>query len=235
MVRYNGTVSDVFDSAATAYDRWYDTSEGSSVFADELWCLRSVVPVLAGDWVEVGVGTGRFAAALGIAEGLDSSPSMLALAQRRGIRIRVGSAENLPYAPRSLDGVLMVASLCFIRDVPRALSECARVLRTTGTLLVGDIPSDGPWGIAYRRKGESGHPLYSQAQFTTGDELVRLAGAASFTLRRAASTLFWGPGSTPPPTPHTRPGIVAGAGFLALAFAPIAVNSSDCTPAAHAA
>jgi len=63
-----------FDPMADAYDRWYDTPKGKAIFQAELKCLRSLHEKSPGRWLEVGVGTGRFACSLGIAEGIDPSP-----------------------------------------------------------------------------------------------------------------------------------------------------------------
>lgn len=205
-----------FGNAAENYDRWYDSPEGARVFEAEAASLRQVCPLIAGDWLEIGVGTGRFAAALGIGEGVDPAPEMLAFAANRGVRTRVGVGENLPYGTHVLDGILMVASLCFVNNPPRVLRECARVLRSDGALLIGHIPSDGPWGRSYVKKAEAGHPLYSHARFTTVKEVLELASAARFALQSAASTLF-----QPPGEPHIEPariesGVMPGAGFVAL-------------------
>lgn len=205
-----------FEDVARDYDRWYDTPEGARVLAEELACLRLVIPEISGRWLEIGVGTGRFASTLGISHGVDPSPSMLSIAASRGIRTQVGVAEDLPCVDHALDGVLMVATLCFVTDVSRVLAECVRVLRPGGTLLIGHIPSDGEWGRQYIRKGSEGHPVYSQARFSTVDELVERATSERFTLVDAASALFWAPGSMDSDSRSIEHRVVPGAGFVAL-------------------
>jgi len=207
-----------FNSIAETYDRWYDEAEGAAIFAAELACLQAAVPELHGQWLEVGVGTGRFAHALGVANGIDPAPSMLALAARRNIRTTIGTAEELPYAADSFDGVVMVAALCFVENAPRALDECYRVTRPGGTLLLGHIPSDAPWGRSYTRKAAAGHPVYSHARFTTVVAVLAMAHRAGFQLQTAVSGLFWPPGSPPETPPQVKPGVLAGAGFVALAL-----------------
>ncbi len=205
-----------FEAVARDYDRWYDTPEGARVLVEELACLQLVISSISGCWLEIGVGTGRFASNLGISQGLDPSPSMLAIASSRGIRTQVGVAEDLPCADGSLDGVLMVATLCFVADVSRVLAECVRVLRPGGTLLIGHIPADGCWGREYIRKAGEGHPVYSHARLSTTGEVVNAAAAAGFRLEDAASGLFWAPGSVPEESRRLQHGIVSGAGFVAL-------------------
>lgn len=207
-----------FDNVAEEYDRWYDTVEGAAILAAELACLRMVIPQIRGSWLEIGVGTGRFASALGVAEGIDPSPSMLEIAATRGIQTRVGAAEELPYPAGSFDGALMVTVLCFIENVSGAFDECSRIIRPGGTLLIGHIPSDGPWGRDYIRKAAAGHPLYSHAHFTTVADVLTTSHAAGFQLVSAVSGLFQSPGSQPELPPVVHSGIAPGAGFVALAL-----------------
>jgi len=207
-----------FDNIAEEYDRWYDTVEGAAILEAELACLNKAVAQFSGSWLEIGVGTGRFAAALGIADGIDPSPSMLEIAAARGIQTRVGTAAQSPYPADSFDGALMVTVLCFVENVPGAFDECSRIIRPGGALLIGHIPSDGPWGRDYIRKAAAGHPVYSHAHFTTVAELLTPARTAGFQLVIAASGLFKPPGSPVEIPPPVQPGIVSGAGFVALAL-----------------
>ena len=207
-----------FDAIADAYDRWYDTPEGQAVFQAEVACLRAIRKKVRGRWLEVGVGTGRFALALGVKEGIDPSPRMLEKAAGRGIRTYLGAAEHLPFPDGAFNGVLMSLSLCFMSDAEQAMRECARVVSASGSLLIGMIPADSPWGQLYKRKGVEGHTVYSAATFYTCDEVVRLATDEGLVFDAAFSCLFSHPGS---PVIETSPreGIVESAGFVAVAFA----------------
>jgi len=206
-----------FDAEAARYDAWFDTPDGRRILALETACLRELIGEVEGRWLEVGVGTGRFAQALGIREGIDPSEAVLEYASGRGIRTQVGRGEDLPYADDSLDGILMVATLCFLADPVRAFAECRRVLTEAGRLIVGLVPADGPWGQRYVRKGREGHRFYSAAKFYRCDQVIGLAHAAGFILAGARSCLFTRPGE--PVTDLTiRRGIVLRAGFVALDF-----------------
>jgi|LSQX01.2.fsa_nt_gb ubiquinone/menaquinone biosynthesis C-methylase UbiE len=207
-----------FDSVAEEYDRWYEEPEGRAVFAAELECLRTLVGWAAGDWLEVGVGTGRFAQGLGIGIGIDPSPRMLKIAAERGIRTIEGTAEELPLPAESFDGVLMALTLCFIAHAQEAFAECVRVLRFGGTLLVGMVPSDSPWGREYDKQAAQGHSIYALAYFRTTEEITRLAVQAGLKPTGACSTLFWKPGETPDSMPRTQVGIIQEAGFVGLQF-----------------
>lgn len=211
-------MTSIFDSTAEQYDRWYDAPEGAAIFREELDCLRLLWSEPCDRWLEVGVGTGRFASALGVTEGLDPSSAMLAYATKRGVQTKVGTAEALPYPDRSFDGVLVVAALCFVRDPAQALVECARALRPNGTLLVGIIPAEGPRGREYARKASEGHPVYSHSRYLTIEKLLDLAAAADLKLQESASALFWPPGSPPHEPPQIERGASPEAGFVAMRF-----------------
>ncbi len=205
-----------FDSIAEEYDQWFDSPEGRAIFETELRCLRSVCPQFEGRWIEVGVGTGRFASALGIQEGLDRSTPMLLVAKGRGIQVTPGSAESLPFPDNTFDGILMAFTLCFVVDAERALKECRRILHLSGKLVLGIIPADSSWGREYIGKARDGHSIYSLAHFRTTDEILRLVKTSGFELTRAASALFWRPDQKPPAQPDATAGIIPEAGFLGL-------------------
>ncbi len=208
-----------FDALANDYDAWYDEPVGRAILAAELACLRRLVDTCSGRWIEVGVGSGRFAAGLEIGEGIDPAESMLRIAARRGVRTHLGTAENLPFPDGSFDGILLALTLCFIDDPAEALQECCRVLAGNGVLLVGIVPADSPWGWLYARKKAEGHRIYASATFRTVRETVGLVEAAGFHLRNAASTLLWDPDEQVESPPRLEDGADPRAGFVALAFA----------------
>lgn len=207
-----------FDGLADRYDEWYESPEGAAVFREEVTCLRSLCPKCRGRWLEVGVGTGRFASEMGIVEGLDPSPKMLERAARRGVRIHAGAAEHLPFPDGAFDGVLMALALCFVQEAAQALRESSRVLRPSGTLLVGIVQAESAWGRLYVEKAAEGHPVYSLATFRTVSETVELAGREGFVLRESASALFWKPGDTPMSEVRIDRHTDVSAGFVALRF-----------------
>jgi ubiquinone/menaquinone biosynthesis C-methylase UbiE len=155
---------------------------------------------------------------LGVDEGIDPSPRMLEIAAGRGIKTHQGYAEDLPFSDGAFDGLLLALTLCFLADPSRALSECRRILRPEGKLLLGVVPADSPWGREYEQKKAEGHPIYAGAHFLMSSELVPLVEKAGFLFQNAASTLFWAPGDSPERVPRVETGIVHGAGFLGLLF-----------------
>lgn len=82
-----------FDAYDERYEHWFD--EHQAAYLSELLALRSLVP-WEGHGLEIGVGTGRFAAPLGVPVGVDPSGAMLCRAAARGIETVRGVAEALP-------------------------------------------------------------------------------------------------------------------------------------------
>ncbi len=216
---------DPFDAAAAEYDAWFESDDGRIIFAQEVACLRKLMGPTMGRWLEVGVGTGRFAVALRIGEGVDPVASMRALAEQRGVRTTDGVGEKLPYPVQSFDGVLMTTTFCFLDEPAQALHECRRVLNDTGRLVVGLITANSPWGRLYASKAAEGHRIYSAATFHTPDDVITLAAGAGFGFQEACSCLLTPP-NAPNPAEQPHDGIVSEAGFVAMAF----TTSRDAGP-----
>jgi ubiquinone/menaquinone biosynthesis C-methylase UbiE len=93
--------------------------------------------------LDLGCGTGRLATALaeqGVARvwGVDASPEMLAVARQnvpRGVGLREGRAEDLPFRDGWFDRVVMWL-VCHLVTRPETFSEVARVLVPGGRLAV---------------------------------------------------------------------------------------------------
>ncbi|MGP8284631.1 MAG: class I SAM-dependent methyltransferase [Desulfomonilaceae bacterium] len=201
---------------AERYDLWFESHEGQAIFEIEKHCLRALIQTVTGLWLEVGLGSGRFATSLGISEGVDPSSGMVAIAARRNVHAVRGIGEDLPYHDAAFDGVLMVTTLCFLIDPGRTLMECARVLRRTGTLVVGIVPAESSWGRLYRAKGHEGHPSYSKAKFHRCEQVVCICADAGFVFDSAISCLHTPPGAEP--TPSLEEGINERSGFVAMRF-----------------
>jgi SAM-dependent methyltransferase len=183
----------VFDSLASDYDAWFE-EEGRLIFASEVEALKHMLPLLPRPWMEAGVGSGRFAEALGVDIGLDPSGSLVKMARARGINVVLGRGEEMPFQDGVFGTVFLVVTLCFVDSPDRTLSEAARTLRNGGKMVLGMVLSESPWGRFYQMKKRSGHRFYQYARFYDYGEVERLLKQAGFHTEEVLSTLFQNPG-----------------------------------------
>jgi SAM-dependent methyltransferase len=200
----------VFDRRAEEYDRWF--SEKGHAYASELEAVRAFVPE-GGVGVEVGVGTGRFAAPLGIGIGVEPAWGMAAIARSRGIEVHEGRAEDLPFAGGTFDFVLLVTVICFVEDAAAMFREAHRVLKPEGRIIAGFIDRDSPLGQQYEAKKPS-NEFYRGAKSYSAPEVMRLLDEAGFRHIESRQTLYNPPGEMNSPEP-VREGYGEGA-FVVL-------------------
>ncbi|HEX6208815.1 MAG TPA: class I SAM-dependent methyltransferase [Actinomycetota bacterium] len=210
----------IFDRLAERYDAWYEGPAGSVAFPQEVECLAPLLSGAPGPRLEIGVGSGRFAQALQIELGLDPARAPLLLARDRGVRVVQGVGERLPFQDGSLGGIVVVVTLCFADDPGELLAEARRVLRPGGSLVLGMVFADSPWGDWYRERGEAGHTFYSAARFLTRREVRAMLETAGLTVGAARSTLLQPPSDAPRPEP-SRDGDDSRAGFVGWKAIPL--------------
>lgn len=152
-------MKNIFERYYKKYDAWYDRN----IFAylSELKVLKKVL-LKKGKGLEIGVGTGRFAAPLGIAVGIDPAKNMLKIARERGLDARIGRGERLPFRNSSFDYAAIIISLCFVQNPQKVLKEARRVLKKKGKIIIGIIDKDSFLGKFYQRKKGV---FYKQANF----------------------------------------------------------------------
>jgi len=177
-----------FDTKVDRYEQWFETHPAA--YRSEVAALRRVCPpVDAG--LAVGVGTGRFAAPLGIDRGVDPSRPMLRRAYRRGIKPIQGVGEALPVADNVVNVALLVTSICFLNDRSTAFEELRRVLTADGALLIGFVDAESSLGEQYQH--ETDNPFYRDAEFVTTTLLSEELQTAGFTVDATVQTLFDAP------------------------------------------
>jgi SAM-dependent methyltransferase len=175
-----------FDKNVDRYEQWF--VDNPLAYVSELRALRELLPT-KGKGIEIGVGTGRFAAPLEIRKGIEPSRPMAEVARKRGIEVVPGVAEHLPFADGEFDHALMVTTVCFLDDLDMAFQEARRVLKTGGSFVIGFVDRESPLGKEYQaRKDKSA--FYQDATFYTAEDIVshlQKAGFGEFAFRQ---TLF---------------------------------------------
>jgi SAM-dependent methyltransferase len=182
-----------FDKMALEYDAWFD-KEGSLIFSVEVHAFRSLLPVLPKPWLEIGVGSGRFAQALGIKTGIDPSLKLIEMARQRGIAASLGRGEQPLFGEESFGTAFLIVTLCFLDSPLDVLNEAKRILKPGGKIVLGLVPRESSWGKFYQQKKKEGHRFYKYATFYSCDEVVRFLVKAGFLIEKIVSTLFQRPG-----------------------------------------
>lgn len=189
----NKNIGSPFDNLALEYDNWFE-EEGKDIFAIEVCALREVLPCLPKPWLEIGVGSGRFAQALGIETGIDPSIRLLEMAKRRGIAVSQARGEEQFFNKEAFGTVFLIVTLCFVGSPLAVLREAHRILRIGGMIVLGLVLRESPWGKFYQTKKQEGHRFYKYATFYSYQVVVEFLEDAGFTIDRVLSTLFQQPG-----------------------------------------
>lgn len=214
-MKRKGTASvSLFDNLAAEYDAWFD-KEGSLVFSVEVQALRKLLPLLPKPWLEIGVGSGRFAHALGIETGIDPSANLLKIADSRGINVFQARGEQQLFDGESFGAAFLIVTLCFLDSPMDVLKEANRILIPTGKIVLGLVLRESPWGKLYQQKRNEGHRFYKYATFYSCDEVVRLLVKAGFVVEKIVSTLFQKPGQVQHEE-EPREGYFPNAGFIII-------------------
>ncbi len=206
----------VFDAFASRYDKWYDKPFGKTAFALERECMKLLCKGLEKPFLEVGVGTGRFAISLNIEYGVDISLEVLKFAKKRRITVVRGKGEDLPFANGSFGAVFIIVTLCFVDDPLKTLREARRVLNDGGFVILGLILKESPWARFYEKKGEEGNIFYKIAKFYNINEVKSMLKYAGFQITEMVSTIFQPPTEKPLNLEPPKKGYCEEAGFVAI-------------------
>jgi ubiquinone/menaquinone biosynthesis C-methylase UbiE len=212
----NLNVDEVFDSFAERYDSWYEESFGRSAFNLEIACIESLCKNLGPPFLEVGVGTGRFAKALKIKFGIDVSTGALKFAKQKGILTTKADGENLPFVDSLFGAVFIVVTLCFVEEPLKVLKEASRVLREDGAVILGLILKESPWANFYKKKGDAGNVFYRIAKFYSLEELKAFVEKTGLKIEEISSTVFQAPTEMPLRFESPKSGYFEEAGFVAV-------------------
>lgn len=177
-----------FETHTAEYEAWFD--KYMDVHDSELLAIRRHLEQLTENiqGIEVGLGTGRYAAPLGIKEGVEPAKAMREIAVKRGVEVMDATAEHLPYKDLHFDFVLFV-TICHLNNVQDALTEANRVLKRGGSVIIAFIDKKGPLGRMYEQKRHKS-VFYKHARFYSVDNIITLLKDTKFKNPVFNQTLF---------------------------------------------
>lgn len=178
-----------FEKHSDAYDEWFERN--ADLYEAELAAIRQLLPPPGAKGLEVGVGSGKFAAPLGIPIGVEPSEKMAAKARSLGIDVCPGIAEELPFPDNRFDFVLMVTTICFVDDIVLAFQEAHRVLVPCGCIIVGFVDKESELGRQYEVKKEDSK-FYRHATFFSTQEVLSCLEGVGFEIAKSRQTLIPG-------------------------------------------
>jgi len=176
----------VFDIYTDEYEEWFERNKFA--YLSELELLKSVIPE-SGYGLEIGVGTGIFAAPLGIGFGIDPSNNMLQIAQKRNIRVVLSKGEHIPFRDEIFDHVAIIVTICFVDEPDLVLKESLRVIKNNGRIFIGFIDKDSWLGKIYLAKKHKSK-FYKDAKFYSTKEIIELLKNNSFIDISIYQTIF---------------------------------------------
>jgi len=175
-----------FEEYPKKYENWFEKNKFA--YESELLAVKELMPA-NGEGIEIGVGSGKFAEPLGIKLGVEPSPKMRKIAEKRGIKVIDGTAEKLPFDDSQFVFALMVTTICFLDDLETAFKEACRVLKPDGCFIIGFVDKLSPLGRLYQQH-KMKNVFYKIANFYSVDEVVCHLKKAGFENFAFVQTIF---------------------------------------------
>ncbi|MBI5683355.1 MAG: class I SAM-dependent methyltransferase [Deltaproteobacteria bacterium] len=184
------------------YDAWYQTHLGSLCDKLEKDAIFSLFKP-KGLVLDIGCGTGNYTYEVqkrgGKAVGMDTDFDMVLFAKNKatikGVKplFIVGNAQALPFKDNLFDGILEVTALCFIRHPETVIKEAHRVLKSDGTIVIGELNRLSYWAFLRRAKGWFKETVYKHARFFSISTLTEMLHETGFKDLQRSSCLHFPP------------------------------------------
>lgn len=175
-----------FEENWKEYDKWFE--ENKHIYNSELSAIKELLPDFK-NAIEIGVGTGNFAKPLGIKYGIEPSKNMGEIAARKGIKVMTAFAENIPLDNESYDLVLLVTTLCFLKNPRKAFCEIYRILKPEGFFVNAFIDKNSTLGKIYQKNKENSL-FYKFATFYSVEDVLDIMKQAGFGKFDFRQTIF---------------------------------------------
>ncbi len=223
-----------FDNHAGRYDAWFLGNRN---------LLESEVKLVAhflkdcGKTLSVGCGSGLFESILKkdygieVTHGIEPSKGMAEIAEKRGLEVKIGTAEDTDFGNGEWDTILFNGTPSYISDLEKASDKAFAALKEGGRVVMLDVSKEGSYGLVYnlaKTLGSWDHPLLEgtlppdpypiefvkEANWRTTAEKIGILEKSGFKDLEFAQTLTTHPGfsnsEVEEPVPgHTRGDYVA--------------------------
>ena len=201
----NLSLPPVIGTGPSVYERWRASTLGEVTEALEQKRILELMGSIDGRRVlDLGCGDGLLTATLAehraLAVGIDADRAMLDAAaartvrdEQRRLRFVQGRIEQLPFRDGVFDAVVVVTVFCVVSDRTAAIHEAARVLRSGGRLVIGELGRWNAWAAKRRMKGWFGSPFWRAAHFSTASELCGLIQSVGLTVQAVRGSVFYPP------------------------------------------
>ena len=152
---------------------WMPTLDGRHPGCE---ALAAIVETQPSHVLEVGCGTGEFAARVATAlpdaaiVAIDQSERLVEMTASRGVSARRADVQDLPFADDSFDVVAALWMLYHVPDLHRGLAQIARVLRPGGTFVA---VTNGDEHVGRLRRDAGGPPAVTSFSSENGEAALR--------------------------------------------------------------